>query len=393
MSGSTIKSTIGNRSLQFAFPADVDVLGHGRKEARVDYKEMVAHQLDSPIDFPSIMQSILEDDQIAIALEDGVPDGMAIASEVILYLIEHGVAPENITWVIGSTHRRHLELAAKELHRRGGVEVKTLLHDPSLIESHAYVAASQSGDAIYVQRDLIDADVLIPIYCARTPECPLASDLFGISPGFTDSATQQRWNIAWLEDNVNHLHEHEKLSEEAGWLAGIHFAVAVVPSMDGHVAEVLAGKPGSIYPKGTESLESVVNSPYDLVVAVVEGNAQQQSWLSIARAASYADRICGGEGRIVVCCDVDHATKGIRDLRSNEPMESANRRLIKSNVEDAFAAAVIRSILANRSLYLYSSLGSADCESLGIAHVQSPSDIEHLLTQAAHPCILRGAQY
>jgi nickel-dependent lactate racemase len=208
-----------------------------------------------------------------------------------------------------------------------------------------------------------------------------------------DAASQFRWSIAWLEDNLTHLHQHENLSQEAGWLVGIHFAIAVVPSLDGHVAEVLAGKPDKVFQQATELLTSVDPNAFDLVIAMVDGKEEQQNWLSVARAASQAESLCKTDGRIVVCCDVKKSTKGIRDLASDSPSEEANRRLLKAHVEDAFPAAVLRSIREQRSLYLFSSMKPNEVESLGFAFIDSVASLQHLMEQASKVCIVRGAQY
>jgi hypothetical protein len=271
--------------------------------------------------------------------------------------------------------------------------IRIVGHDPQDHENHAYIAASESADPIYVHRELIDADVVLPIYCLRTAECPYSSDLFGISPGFTDAATQQRWGLAWLDDNTTQLHQHEKLSREAGWLAGIQFTLAIIPSVDGKVAGVLAGKPDSVFQKGTGQLTARPSENFDLVIGIVDGAQPQQTWLSVARAAVLANSICSPTGKVVVCCDVRKATAGIRDLRSDSPADQANKRLLRSHAEDAFPAAVLRSICEERSVYLLSSLSSTEAESLGFAHVDGIHSLEHLIQQANRVCLIRGAQY
>ncbi|AMV35017.1 hypothetical protein VN12_23020 [Pirellula sp. SH-Sr6A] len=382
-------------SLKVTLPVSENLLpwSHGRAASRDDYASMVRERLENPIEFPPLMLAVIPDDRIAIALEEGVPDGIAIACELIRYLLEHGCSADNLSWVIGTTSPSILDGAKNAMASHGLDGVRLVAHDPQDQENHAYIAASESADPIYVQRELIDADVVLPIYCIRTAECPCASDLFGISPGFTDAATQQRWGLAWLDDNSTHLHQHEKLSREAGWLAGVQFALAVVPSIDGKVAEILAGKPEAVFRQGVEQLSPLPNETYDLVIGIVDGAPQQQTWLSVARAAVLADSICHPNGKVVVCCDVHKATPGIRDLRSDAPAEQANKRLLRSHAEDAFPAAVLRSICVHRSVYLMSSLSSTDTESLGFAYVDGLHSLEHLIEQSDSVCVIRGAQY
>jgi len=393
MTEDVLVANAGNLEIRLRLAPKVRIVSHGRKESKTRYAQMLQDTLENPIDFPSLMLAILEDDQIAIALEEGVPDGERIAAYLIEYLLQHGTRSENICLILAGRDGRSQKLAEAAIRHLSLPAIRIVCHDPNEIDSHAYVAASETADAIYVQRELVDADVVMPIYCARIPECPYASDLFGISPSFTDAETQYRWSKAWLEDNITHLHQHEKLSQEAGWLVGIHFTIAVVPSLDGHVSEILAGKPQSVFERSTASLVNLGEEIYDLVIAVVDGSEEQQDWMSIARAASQAEILCRPEGRIVVCCNVKHTTRGIRDLASDAPTEEANRRLLQSHFPDSFPAAVLRTIRDHRTIYLLSSMQVTETEKLGLAFVQSAELIDHLIQQAERVCIIRGAQY
>ncbi len=371
---------------------EIELVTHGRRDSHANYDKLVSEQLDSPIDYPPIMDGILEGDIIAIALEDDVPDGTAIALATATYLCQHGVSPEQISIVVGTGRSSQVAEIVQQFHLRYP-EIRVIIHDPKHQESHAYVAASDSADPIYVQRELIDADVTIPIYCVRTADCPNASDMFGIAPNFTDIATQNRWSLAWLEDNQTHLNQHSKLSLEVGWLAGIHFVIAVVPSVTGHVSQVLAGKPSEVFATGSRDMSKSIDAQWDLVVAIVEGADHQQNWLSVARAAAQAEQLCSREGRIVVVCDVKKVTRGVRDLARSDLINSTNQSLLKNNAEDAFPAAIIRAVQQNRSVYLFSSINAAQTEALGLAYVGSAQTLQHLIEQASQACVIRGAQY
>lgn len=396
MSYPELKLEIGKHQFELPVMENVKVSQFEAETLAHKLSDIVDSQLSQPTDYPELMASIIDDDQIAIGLEDGVPEGPAVAAEVVGYLVKHGVAPERITLVIGSTHRARLDQVQSELQKRSIPDIRLLLHDASDHDSHAYVAASKSGDPIYVQRELIDADVSIPIYCIRDASLPHSSDPFGIAPTFTDAETQSRWNTAWIDDSTTDRHEHEALGREVGWLAGVHFAIGVVPTATGKLGTLIAGQPESIHKLGSKIIDRIRetdSSLSDLVIAVVEGNALQQNWLSIARAVSAAEHYCTPAGRILVCCDVEHLTRGIKDLQSDDPVEQANRRLLKSRVEDSFAAAVLRLASYRRSVYLYSSLVEEEVENLGLAFVRSVEDIQHLMEQAKAVRIVRGAQF
>ncbi len=204
MKQSYLRVESGEIRAELHLSREIELVTHGRRDSHSNYLELITEQLDAPIDYPPIMDGVLDGDIIAIALEDDVPDGTAIALSVVEYLLQRDVAPSQISVVVGSGRSSQVAEIVQQFSAKHP-EIRVIIHDPKHQESHAYVAASDSADPIYVQRELIDADVTIPIYCLRTVDCPNASDMFGIAPNFTDAATQNRWNLAWLEDNETHL--------------------------------------------------------------------------------------------------------------------------------------------------------------------------------------------
>ncbi len=95
----------------------------------------------------------------------------------------------------------------------------------------------------------------------------------------------------------------------------------------------------------------------------------------------------------MIVCDVKKVTRGIRDLSRSDLINSTNQSLLKTNAEDAFPAAIIRSVQQNRSVYLFSSLSAAQAETLGLAYVGSAQTLQHLIEQSDRVCVIRGAQY
>ena len=163
--------------------------------------ELIAKAFDEPIDFPPLPLALIDDDHIAIAIEDGVPDANRIACAAVRYLVEHGTRQEMITVVLGSDNQDWRDRLVDDLKSQELDGIKVVKHEPTHHDSHGYIAASASADPIYIQRDLVEAEVVLPIYCIRTPDSPSASDKYGMSPSFADATTQHRWNLAWLDDN------------------------------------------------------------------------------------------------------------------------------------------------------------------------------------------------
>jgi nickel-dependent lactate racemase len=387
---------IGTRTLHLQLPDSVCEYGVSSASTDDSIDSLLTQCLDEPIEFPPLPLAIIEDDHIAIALEEGVPEANAIACSLVSYLTRHGTSTRHITIVLGADNSSWKESLERDLKQLQFGDVKVVKHEPTNQESHGYVGASESADAIYIQRDLFEAEVVLPIYCIRTPDSPSASDKYGMSPSFANASTQHRWNLAWLEDNTHHMHLQEKLSHEAGWLLGVQFAIAVVPSNNGGVASIVGGSPDPVFKIACQQMRvSGEESPTEvaLAVAFVEGDAAQQSWMNIARAAAHADMRLETGGSIVICTDVKHLSQGVQQLGTEEPDEVLQKRLLKSNLEDAFPAAVISSIKSRRSIYLMSQLSPHQVESLGLAPIHGVKDIERLCGSARSVCVMRSAQF
>jgi siroheme synthase (precorrin-2 oxidase/ferrochelatase) len=115
--------------------------------------------------------------------------------------------------------------------------------------------------------------------------------------------------------------------------------------------------------------------------------------MNVARAVARAESLLNATGRVVVCCDLDHVTPGVQQLISDDDDSTLQMELLGSDFEDAFAAAVIRSVQSRRSVYLLSQLAADQIEDLGFAHISSPHDIERLAQGAGDICVIHTSQF
>ncbi len=359
-------------------------------------RDMVRDAVTDPLEFPDLGFAILEEDLVAIALEAGVPNSESIVYELVAWLLERNLRPEQITVVLAAREEAALQSMRQALQSTVGIRI--VPHAPQDTERLEYVAASETADPIYIQRDLVEAAVVLPIYCIRHPDALSASDLYAMCPGFADAKTQQRWNLAWLKDNEQHRHLQAKLSREAGWLMGIQFAIAVVPADGGSIAGMIGGDPEQVFRAATARFQEGVHeqasaNKHDLIIATIDGDRDQQTWLNVARALVTAETMLTPAGCVLICCDLHHLSDGIAQLASDEPDDVLERELLESELEDAFAAAVVRWVQARRSVYLMAPIPAAQIELLGLAHVSGPEDIDRLAQRARSVCLLRSSQF
>jgi nickel-dependent lactate racemase len=395
---------IGQKTHELTLPDNAVMLGYAGSPDPRAVGELLREAISAPIEFPELALAILEEDLVAIALEEAVPQGFEIVAELVQWLLERPLRGEQITVVLSSADRNAIEQARDAIDRRspgGGGVVRIVQHAASNHDQLEYIAAAKSADPIYIQRDLVEAAVVLPIYCIREPDTLSASDPYAMSPAFADAKTQQRWRLAWLDDNQQHLHQQSKLSREAGWLMGVQFAVAVVPASDGRITAIVAGDPQRVHQSASEQLREQrakgnaspedQEQRFELAIAAIDGGAEQQTWLNVARAVARADEMLHPTGRIIVCCDIERITDGVAQLASDDPDEQLEKELLGGNLQDAFPAAVLRSIQARRSIYLMAPISESEMEPLGIAYASKPSDIERLAQGASSVVLIHSA--
>jgi hypothetical protein len=94
-------------------------------------------------------------------------------------------------------------------------------------------------------------------------------------------------------------------------------------------------------------------------------------------------------GRIVVVADkLMVATEGISSLASDEPDAELIQELLSGPIEDAFPAALLRSVQSRRSIYLQCQVDPETLESLGFASIANAAQLERLINGAGRVGVL-----
>ena len=189
----TTEFVIGENSLVLNFPESTIEIADWKVSEPIDIAVEIEKAFDHPIDFPSLSQATVADDRIALAIEPGLPQMMAIVEGVVQYLLKNDAKPELITVLLAQEHERLAESLATKLMERAGAPIDVRYHHGQDPDSMGYLAAAHGAEPIYIDRALLEADVVLPITCARDPNAWAYAGLYGIVPWFTDTKTQQRW--------------------------------------------------------------------------------------------------------------------------------------------------------------------------------------------------------
>jgi len=372
---------------------------HGQPVADLDAATMAA--LAQPINYPSLAQCITPADRVVLALDRGVPQVAQLTAAIIRALVEAGLDPDGITVLQGPADLDPgaddpCRLVPSLLRQR----ITLLTHDPANRRQLAYLAASQSGNAVLIHRALHEADVVLPIGCLRGDE---TAGYFGIHspvfPTFSDVKTIQRFrDFAALNGRGNHKREMAAEVDHVAWLLGVNFTIQVVPAAGDRVLHVLSGQSESVRRRGQELYRAAWSWPAQrrasLVVAAIEGDAGQQTWENVGRALQAADRFIEEDGAIVVCCDL--AVKpgpALRHMAHAQWHRSALKHVGKQRPVDALPAAQFAGALNQHKVYLLSRLDPSVVEELDVIPVAGPDELMRLARQHASCILLSNAPY
>src|SRR5579875_303305 len=208
--------------------------------ALADPAAAVRAALEEPHAFPALRHALTPDDHVAIVLDEELPH----LAELLVPLLEHihsaGVAPECVTLLCpqSSSRQEWIDELPDEFQ-----DVHVEICNPDDRCRMAYLATTQYGKRLYLNRTLVEADQIVVLSGRRY------DPLFGyggaegsLYPALSDRETRQE-----MSQCVN-LGVPEaapwparKAATETAWLLGAPFFVQVIESVGDGVAQVVAG--------------------------------------------------------------------------------------------------------------------------------------------------------
>ncbi len=358
----------------------------------------VKSALEQPLEYPSLAQCTTPGDRVAIALGAEVPQVSQVTAAIVETLLTAGVGADGITILrsegdVAAGMEDPCRLIATTVAER----IRVLTHDPVSRRNLAYLAASESGEPILLNRMLTDADVVLPVGCMQPAR---AAGYFGIHtaiyPEFSDLKTQARFR---KHDRFSNNGQHRELKREVnhvGWLLGVNFSVQVVPAAGDAMLHVLAGQSDAVKQRGRELYRAAWTWPVprrvELVVAAIEGGAPHQTWENLGRVLESAGRLVDDEGAIAVCCELAETPgPAVQRLSGALSRESAVRQIRRENPRDAVAALQLAKALDSHRVYLLSRLDAELVEGLEMVPVDSPDDISRLARRSRSCLVVANA--
>lgn len=360
-----------------------------------DVAAATARALDEPLDFPPLRQAVTPEDHVAIAVGPGVPQAAAVVAGIVRSLCAAGIDPLNVS-VVRTAAEAERDLAA-DLPEELRTSVRTFVHNAGDREQLSYLASGDDA-AIYFNRQLCDADLVIPIGCLHARGgLGYTGVSTGIYPTFADDEAQRRFHAPGPARDKSHA-QHEREAEQANWQLGVMLTVQVVPGGGGLVQQVLAGERHAVERRGQAIARQLwgysTARRASLVVATVAGGNEQQTWENFARALNAASFAATDDGAIALCTELASPPgAALQKLAGDGMSDAAIRKIRRDSSPDALAAAELWRVLTDHRVYLLSELDADVVESLGMAYVASGEEIARLCSRHDSCIFLGNAQY
>ena len=364
-------------------------------------QEKLLAKLQSPTDLPPLSQCLLPGDAIAIALEPHTPGATDLIAGIWSVLKDCGVAAENV--VIVQSFNPEADGQPDDPRSLLPEDVRDLikwkLYTPAKEDNCAYLAATTSGERIYLAREIIEADFVVTLgQIGFDPLIGISGTNSVFYPGLsTEEAFKKTLGQGHLELGPDDIRPLRQKVDEIGFLLGTLFSIQVIPAAGGGVYQVLAGQMDSVLRQGKELLTphwliNLPQRPETIVLAIDEGT-NGSGWERIGKALSTARRLVAKEGRIILLTTLSEPPQqGISLLQKTETPSKALKYLREELPRDFTAASQIAQAAEWAEIYLLSHLDNDLADDLFFIPLDNEADVTRLLSNSENCLYLGSAQ-
>lgn len=389
----------GSISVQLSLPAAA-YLHQQPQPSGVSVAEQVASALQQPLGLPLLQDCAVPGDRVVIVIDPETPALAEIIGQAVEVLQLVGDVGVSLTLLLPpdpSGNRWEPLQASLPEHVRHQAAIH--VHDPRDETQRGYLASSASGERVYLNRVLLDADLIVSVslvgFDGLLGYRGTSSVLY---PHFSDIETIRETRAQGHPELTPEQHRPLRdLVNEIGWLLGMQFAIQVVPDADGGVARVLCGAPDQVQQAGQSLLDQcwriLVDEPFELVVVSVPGNAPF-AWKQLGTALEMAGRLVESDGRIAVVAQVRTPEGGgAAMLRRCSDPEELLKPLRRDPPEDALEITQLIQAQRKASLFLFSDMPAEIVEELGMLAVGSGDELQRLMDQHSRVIVVPGANF
>jgi hypothetical protein len=372
-----------------------------RRSDPTTIQEEVRRALARPIDAPELRFACTPDDRVTIVLDPDLPSAADLVVPILETLIGGaGVAADRIAILHAApADPRNVERLVDDLPD-ALADVHVAEHLPGDTASLAYLASTRDGQRVYLNRLLVDADLVFVVgragYDATLGRCGPVGAVF---PALSNEEAQARGRRTAMESrqSADSLFTRQRC-DEVSRLAGLFYGMAVALDAEGQVDRIWLGRIDRVQTLANAYIDEAwtVDEPETapgLVLAVCSPSTTRSTWGEVGAALATAARLLpDGFAPIVVVSDIEASPGPACRILSaqNDPWFAASQ-VRESGAADAVGALQCAQALSQARVYLLSRWKDEFVESLHAAPVASMHEIENLVGAADSVYLVESA--
>lgn len=365
-----------------------------------DIASAIRTALDHPLEFPTIQQACVPGDKIVIALDPETPRAEAIIALLWKQLSAAGVTADGVTIL---THTGGIEKMNCDPRSLLPTEVQQAMqlvaHDPSAADGTAYLASTVNGQRVYLAREIVEADLVIPIGCAQFDSLlGYRGEATVLYPSLSNSETiAQAIGQGHEELTPNDSRPLRQLADEVCWLLGTQFAISAIPGQGNHLQAVFSGSVEAVGRAAREELLAKcaleLTARAETVLVAIDAGTVGHTWEQVSEVLDMARQLVERSGRIIVLTQLaEPLGPGLEYIREMRTAKDSVKAIRAARPTDYLVANRLAKAVDWANVYFRSELPSQVVEDLFMIPLDSDVEIQRLLSGDDLVVVIEGAQ-
>ncbi|HKB34921.1 MAG TPA: lactate racemase domain-containing protein [Gemmataceae bacterium] len=360
--------------------------------ALADPVAAISDALEHPFHFPPLRRALTPDDQVAVLIDERLPQLASLLVPVLEYVVAAGVDPGAITLLCppSSSGQPWLEDLPEALE-----EVHCEVHAPQDRRRLSFVTRMRGGRELLFNRTAVDASQLIVLSARRYD--PLLGHGGGegaLFPVFSDESTRKEASQQLsLDVPGTSPWPAQREATDAVWLLGAPFFLQVIEGTGDSVADVVGGIANSL-DEGRRLQDAhwrrTVAREADTVVASLSGDPARHGFAELADAVTCASRVLRPNGRIVLLTESSPSPGPVMTLlREADDPAAALTEIRRRSDYELRAAWQWATVAQEHRIFLLSGLPDDMVEDLFAVPLENVSQAQRLVSASAS-CLVLG---
>ena len=365
-----------------------------------DSAAAIRHAFEAPLAAPPWARSLVTSDNLAVVFDHELLPHFERLVIPMTRLFREAAGDTGSIGVIctpGADPDAVARITEDSAFERIGIEFE--IHDPDASDTHAYLATTEDGRRIYLNRRIADADAVIAVARAgfdsvvgfRGPTSVLFPDL-------SNAASLLRSRLMALDRPIDEAALRGRQGcDEVAWLAGLFYGVNVALDRDGEIEDLWMGaasevqQAGDAYSMSRWTFDRGAEPP-ELVVASVAHREGPAQWSAVAAALETAASLVKPEGRIALLANVERLSgpSALRLVDADNPWDVL-AALRESDAVDMVATAQCARALSSCRIHLLSRLDAKQVEAMAMVPLSSERELANLIDRSLGCFVLEDA--